>query len=236
MLYNRREERTQKGISMKNRNEIDARYKWDLTVIYPDVNAFDADMRKAKELIKQFPKHESKMLESGASLYAALTDDIAIGRIIDKLWSYASLSFSLDTSCNEYQALTARVRALATEAGSASWFLAPYLLRLDEKTLARFYEEEPRLESYRRIITKAMRRKPHMLSDESEELLSRLDELVSSGKKKMTLLVPYSEGSVVTDIYRLATVLECDYVDEGTLITAECDARAQGTFAKYEKQ
>lgn len=70
----------------------------------------------------------------------------------------------------------------------------------------------------------------------TDELLSRLDELVSSGKKKMTLLVPYSEGSVVTDIYRLATVLECDYVDEGTLITAECDARAQGTFAKYEKQ
>jgi GTP-binding protein HflX len=67
----------------------------------------------------------------------------------------------------------------------------------------------------------------------TDELLKRLDELVSSGKKKLTLLIPYSEGSVVTDIYRLATVLECDYVDEGTLITAECDARAQGTFEKY---
>lgn len=69
----------------------------------------------------------------------------------------------------------------------------------------------------------------------TDELLKRLDELVSSGKKKLTLLIPYSEGSVVTDIYRLATVLECDYVDEGTLITAECDARAQGTFEKYIK-
>ena len=67
----------------------------------------------------------------------------------------------------------------------------------------------------------------------TDELLKRLDELVSSGKKKLKLLIPYSEGSVVTDIYRLATVLECDYVDEGTLITAECDARAQGTFEKY---
>ena len=70
----------------------------------------------------------------------------------------------------------------------------------------------------------------------TDELLKRLDELVSSGKKKLTLLIPYSEGSVVTDIYRLATVLTCDYVDEGTLITAECDARAQGTFEKYIRQ
>ena len=161
---------------MKNRNEIEARYKWDLSVLYPDSAAFDADMQRVKELVKSFAGHEKTMLKSGAALYEAIKDDIAIGRIIDKLWSYASLSFSLDTSCNEYQALTARVRTLATEAGSASWFLAPYLLRLDEETLTRFYAEEPRLESYRRIITKVVRRRAHTLSDESEELLSRLDD------------------------------------------------------------
>ena len=70
----------------------------------------------------------------------------------------------------------------------------------------------------------------------TQALLEKLDELVSSGKKKLSLLVPYSEGSVVTDIYRLATVLECEYVDEGTLLLPECDARAQGTFEKYIKR
>ena len=67
----------------------------------------------------------------------------------------------------------------------------------------------------------------------TELLLEKLDELVSSGKKKLKLLIPYSEGNVVADIHRLATVLECDYVDDGTLILADCDARAQGTFEKY---
>ncbi len=69
----------------------------------------------------------------------------------------------------------------------------------------------------------------------TEKLLERLDELVSSGKKKLSLLIPYSEGNVVTEVYRLATVISCDYVDEGTLLLAECDARAQGTFEKYIK-
>jgi GTP-binding protein HflX len=67
----------------------------------------------------------------------------------------------------------------------------------------------------------------------TDELLQKLDELVASGKKKLKLLVPHTEGNVVSDIYRLATVIECDYVEEGALITAECDARAQGMFGKY---
>ena len=65
-------------------------------------------------------------------------------------------------------------------------------------------------------------------------LLARLDELVSAGKKKMRLLIPHSEAGVVTDIYRLATVIECEYTADGALVFAECDARAQGTFGKYE--
>ncbi len=68
----------------------------------------------------------------------------------------------------------------------------------------------------------------------TQALLEKLDELVSSGKKKMKLLVPHSEAGVVTEIYRLATVLECEYIAEGALITAECDARAQGTFGRFE--
>lgn len=64
-------------------------------------------------------------------------------------------------------------------------------------------------------------------------LLEKLDEFVASGKKKLKLLIPHSEGGAVSELYRLATVLECDYIAEGALIVAECDARAQGKFAKF---
>ncbi len=67
----------------------------------------------------------------------------------------------------------------------------------------------------------------------TDKLLERLDELVSSGKKKLKLLIPHSEGNAVSEVYRLATVLDCDYTDEGAVIIAECDGRAQGTFEKY---
>ncbi len=67
----------------------------------------------------------------------------------------------------------------------------------------------------------------------TDKLLEKLDELLSNGKKKLKLLIPHSDGGAVADVYRLATVLSCDYVDSGALVFAECDIRAQGTFAKY---
>ncbi|MBQ0108765.1 MAG: GTPase HflX [Clostridiales bacterium] len=66
--------------------------------------------------------------------------------------------------------------------------------------------------------------------DNIEKLLEKLDELNSDGKKILKLLVPHKDGAVLNDIYRLATVLSTDYVAEGTLVEAECDARAQGKF------
>lgn len=199
---------------MKNRNEIDPRYKWDLSVIYKDMTAFEEDFQRVERAVKAFPKHEKTMLLSGEALYEALKDDIEIGRLIDKLWSYASLSFSLDTSKNEYQALTARVRALATRAGSASWFLAPYLLRLDEQTLAGFFAACPRLESYRRIIEKTVRRKAYMLSDESEELLSRLDDCFGTHGEVRSILAnsDLRHGKVRTEDGKYTELTDASYI------------------------
>lgn len=64
-------------------------------------------------------------------------------------------------------------------------------------------------------------------------LLERLDLLVSDGKKTLTLRIPHSEHSSVAEVYRLCTVISCDYDDEGAVITAECDERAQGVFARF---
>ncbi len=199
---------------MKNRNEIDKRYCWDLSAIYADMTAFESDFKKAEAAIKSYPKHEKTMLKDGASLYRAITDDIEIGRIIDKLWSYASLNFSLDTSKNEYQALTSRVRSLAAKAGSASWFLAPYLLRLEKETLDVFFAACPELESYRRIIEKVMRRKAHVLSDENEALISKLDDCFGTHDTVRSILAnsDLRHGKVRTEDGKYVELTDASYI------------------------
>jgi len=165
---------------MKERKDIDQKYKWDLTKIYPDEAAFKAEFEEAEALIKVFPKHEKEMCKSASALLAAIKDSLALAEKVNKLWSFAHLTFATDTSNNSAQAREGRVRSLAAAADAASWFVSPYLLRLDEKTVEEWFKVEPELENYRRMIHKVMREKPYTLSDECEKLLAGMGDCLNS--------------------------------------------------------
>lgn len=165
---------------VKERKDIAAKYKWDLSVIYKDEAAFNADYALAAEKIEDFKKHEKTMTSGAEALYSALSDMVAVEEIIEKLWHYASLNFSVDTSDNYFQALNTKVRNLALMAGEASWFVSPYMLKLDEKTVDAWFKECPKLETFRRMIEKTMREKAHTLSDECEMLMSKMQDALGS--------------------------------------------------------
>ncbi|MBE6533145.1 MAG: oligoendopeptidase F [Ruminococcaceae bacterium] len=165
---------------MKERKDIDQKYKWDLTKIYATEADFTADFDEAQALIKDFPKHEKTMCQSAKGLLDAIKASSYLGEKINKLWSFAHLSFATDTSNNSAQAREGRVRSLAAAADAASWFVSPYLLRLDEKTVEDWYKEETELENYRRMIYKVMREKPHTLSDECEKMLAGMGDCLGT--------------------------------------------------------
>ena len=163
-----------------DRKDVDPKYKWDLSVIYADQAAFDADYALAENKLAAFKEHEKTMTTSAEALYQTLSDMVAIEALIEKLWEYASLGFSVDTADNNCQALNTKVRNLAVAAGEASWFVTPYLLKLDRATVDAWFVECPKLETFRRMIEKTMREKEHTLSDECEILMSRMQDALGS--------------------------------------------------------
>ncbi|NLW74406.1 MAG: oligoendopeptidase F [Clostridiales bacterium] len=155
---------------------IPAKYKWDLSAIYRDEAAFSAEFSETEKLIAEYPKHESTMLGSPQALAAALADHFAIDRKLAKLYEYAARNFDVDTSVNSWQAQVAKVINLNSRFTAASYFVSPYILKLDATTLEEWYREYPELEKYRRIIEVELRRKPYMLSDECEKLLAGMSQ------------------------------------------------------------
>lgn len=162
------------------RKDIEQKYKWDLSVIYKDDKAFYEEYARAEKLVTDFAKHEKTMCNSAKDFYNTLSDMTKIEALIEKLWQYASLNFSVDTSNNNYQALNAKVRNLAVMAGTVSWFVNPFMLRLEEKTIEAWFTECPELETFRRFVTKSRRYKPHTLSDECEQLMSKMEDCLGS--------------------------------------------------------
>ena len=165
---------------MLERKDIDPKYKWDLTKIYPTEDSFKADFAEVEAIVKRFPTHEKEMCKSPAGLLAVLNDETKLEMLIGKLWTYAHLYFDTDNSNNLHQARAGRVRSLAISASSAGWFVTPYILRLDEKTVEEWIKEEPGLETYRRTLYMIMRQKPHTLSDECEKLMANMGEALGS--------------------------------------------------------
>ena len=161
---------------MRERKDIDPKYKWDLSAIYADTDAFYTDYKKVEGMIKEFAGFEKTMLRSAQDLYQTLDKEREIDWYINLLWQYSSLGFSVDTSDNNSQALNGKVRNLAVKAGAVSWFVSPFILRLDQAQGEEWMKEEPRLESFRRRIEKTLREKPHTLSDECEMLMSKMED------------------------------------------------------------
>ena len=156
------------------RADIPKEYKWDLTKIYKTEEDFDSDMKRAEEMIDAFGSHESDMISSPECLYSTFADLFAAQRILEKLYQYASRSFDVDTSQNKYQSMSAKVIDLFNKLGQVSFFVTPYLLKLDSETLARWFSEYPKLEYYRRAIEVEFRYKDHVLSEEGEKIYSQL--------------------------------------------------------------
>ena len=156
------------------REKIDPKYKWDLTCIYKSEDDFELDMKRAEELIGAFGSHEADMISSAECLFATFFDYFAAQRILEKLYQYASRSFDVDTSNNKYQGMSTRVLDLYNKLGEKSFFLSPYLLKLDRETLDRWFAEYPKLEYYRRAIETEFRYKEHTLTEEGERICSLL--------------------------------------------------------------
>lgn len=162
------------------RAEIPAKYKWDLSAIYPDMAAFDADYARAQKMIDAFPAHQETMCKTPEGLYAMFCDLQEMSRLIEKLYEYAMLNSDVDTSDNTYLSLRGKVDNLEEAFSSATFFVDSNLLRLKEKTLNEWYETFPKLKEFRRSITLSRRYRPHMLSDECEKLLANLQGALHS--------------------------------------------------------
>ena len=196
------------------RKDVDKKYKWDLSVIYKDEAAFFEDYAKAEKMIKAFAAHEKTMLSGAEGLYNTLKAMTDIEAVIEKLWQYASLNFSVETNNNSFQALDGRVRSLAVMAGTVSWFVSPYLLRVEKETLEKWFSEYPALETYRRTVELSVRYKDHTLSDECEQLMSKMEDFLGGNQQTRSLFAnaDLKFGKIRNSEGKLVELTDTNYV------------------------
>lgn len=164
-------------MAYQSRDEIDERYRWDLSSIYADDEAFLAALEEAKGYAAKLAAYRGKISQSPEELLAYLQLSDEAGVELGKLVNYAQRKLDEDTRKATYQDYSAQVISVYTEVSSATSWFAPELLKLDDAQMECFFATCPELALYRRALHMVFRQRGHILGDAEEELLARAQDM-----------------------------------------------------------
>lgn len=172
------------------RSEVEEKYKWNLTDIYRSDEEWEAELKWVENNLNEYKKFEGKLSDSPEKLLACFKFDEEIGSKLERLYLYAMLSKDSDMSNTKYQAFDDRIKAVYSKAMTASAFIKPELLQLDEEKLLGMINSLPELKIYKHSIDDLLRFKAHTLTKREEELLAMAGEISQ---------VPYNTYSIFTN-------------------------------------
>ena len=163
---------------LKERKELDPHYQWDLTPMYRDDAAWEAEFATLDEQIQGMTAFEGT-LKDAVSIGAYLDAATALSRKLSNLYCYASLRRSEDTRAEAGQSMYARVNAKYAQMMAAMSFAEPEILSLPEDTLQAIVNDE-QLADHKFTMENLLRQKPHTLSAPEEKLLASLGEALGA--------------------------------------------------------
>ncbi|MCJ7480686.1 oligoendopeptidase F [Streptococcus suis] len=172
----------------KQRYEIEEKYQWDLTTIFPTDEAWEAelaDLQAETEKTKEFAGH---LLDSAKSLLEISETQLSLMRRIEKLYVYASMKNDQDTREGKYQEFQAKAMGLYAVFSQAFAFYEPEFMGITEEKLEAFKVEEPALVQYSHQFEKLLAAKDHVLSQEVEEVLAATSEIFESPAETFSVL------------------------------------------------
>lgn len=166
-------------MTYESRDQIEEKYQWDLSSMYPSDEAFEQALVNIKAYPEQLAAYRGKISKSASELLSYLKLEDCVALEVEKALNYAERRFDEDTRKSKYQAYSAQCMSLYTQLEEAgSWFNAE-LLSIPEDDIARFYADEPALEHYRRKLEQILRMRAHTLSAAEEAILARANDAAS---------------------------------------------------------
>ena len=162
------------------REEIDQEYCWKLEDIFDTDEDWMKEYRDLEKELESFQKLKGTAAEGPGQLFSVLEKAGDTQRRFESVYVYAHQKYHQDTGNQKYQEMSGKASALSARLSAALAFLEPEILELDSSVLEKWMDEYEPLRLYRRYLGEILRRKPHVLSGEMEQLLARAQEMGNS--------------------------------------------------------
>ena len=172
----------------KQRNEIEEKYTWDLSTIFPTDEAFEAELAQVSEEVKKAASLAGHLLDSADSLLTTTEIQLDLMRRIEKLYSYAHMKNDQDTRVAKYQEYQAKGMTLYSDFGQSFAFYEPEFMAITGEQYQAFLAEQPGLQLYQHYFDKLLKKKAHILTQREEELLAGAGEIFGAAGETFAIL------------------------------------------------
>ena len=166
--------------SLRDRDQIAERFKWDLSNIFSDWDAWQRGYAELDQKLQAFGALQGTLAQGADRLLAVLTLRDEIGQLEYKVWYYASLWHDQDQRDNQTNATRQQVQILFAKAAQAAAWFDPELLSIPLPTVHAWMAASPALAVYRFALEDLYRQQEHVLDDKGERLLSLSSRFSSS--------------------------------------------------------
>ena len=158
--------------TLRTREAIPDRYKWDLGSICRDWDEWTAAYKRLEAAIEAFPTLQGTLAAGPDQLLTAFRAMDDMGAVSYRVWYFAALRYDEDQRNNEINARRQQVQILfARQQQVSSWF-NPELLAIPLDTIRGWLDARVDLSMYRFAIESLFHEQEHVLDKDGERLLS----------------------------------------------------------------
>ena len=154
------------------RDSIPDKYKWDFTHIYPDWEAWQADMAKLETMMDQYAALQGTLAQGPDQLVKAFQLDDELGMVLYKVYRYPQLQRDVDTRNQEISARLQEIQILYAKFQTKTAWFRPELLAISWDSMKGWLDRTPELAPYRFNIEDLYRQQAHVFSEDKETMLS----------------------------------------------------------------
>jgi oligoendopeptidase F len=165
---------------LPKREEISDKYKWNLSDIYPNNDAWLNEYNGISNYMKSLLKYQGIISKSSKDLLECINLTTNLESRLTKLYIYSTLGRDTDLNNPEFMKLYEKIQQLYSDYSSLTSFIIPEIQSIDEKTISKFYNEQAALKEYKFKIDRLIKNKKHTLSPDQEKLLSALSPVMQS--------------------------------------------------------
>lgn len=182
-----------------NRSETNPVDRWNLSSLFSDKLAWEEALLTLDSKISTIDTWRGQLGNGAETVKKCLETLNEIGKMDERLGYYAFLSLSEDAGDSVRQGMQARYTQIAVKLQTASSYIQPELLALDESILET-YLSTPELQDFRIMLGKMLRYKAHTLSANEERILAMQEEANQTAGNSFRALtdVDMSFGTVET--------------------------------------